>query len=305
MVRGIEGNRIVTDDVDRKSFVSRMGRVASATETPIYAWALMTNHAHILLKSGQSGLSDFMRKLLTGYSIFYNKRHQRHGHLFQNRYKSIVCEEDAYFRRLIAYIHLNPLRAGLVGSLDELDRYPWCGHTTLLRQTKHEWQKIDYVLACFGRTEKMGRESYLEFIREQMPLGTQKELTGGGLIRSAGGWFEVLSMRQRGERRFSDERILGSGEFARDILNDAEAREKVFLPLLSRVVEAEAALDRRCKDAGISLESLRSGSRRKECSSVRKELALRFVLELGLSYAETARMLGISASGVNQIVRRG
>ena len=305
MVRGIEGNRIVTDDVDRKSFVSRMGRVASATETPIYAWALMTNHAHILLKSGQSGLSDFMRKLLTGYSIFYNKRHQRHGHLFQNRYKSIVCEEDAYFRRLIAYIHLNPLRAGLVGSLDELDRYPWCGHATLLRQTKHEWQKIDYVLACFGRTEKMGRESYLEFIREQMPLGTQKELTGGGLIRSAGGWFEVLSMRQRGERRFSDERILGSGEFARDILNDAEAREKVFLPLLSRVVEAEAALDRRCKDAGISLESLRSGSRRKECSSVRKELALRFVLELGLSYAETARMLGISASGVNQIVRRG
>ena len=305
MVRGIEGNRIVTDDDDRKSFVSRMGRVASATETPIYAWALMTNHAHILLKSGQSGLSDFMRKLLTGYSIFYNKRHQRHGHLFQNRYKSIVCEEDAYFRRLIAYIHLNPLRAGLVGSLDELDRYPWCGHATLLRQTKHEWQKIDYVLACFGRTEKMGRESYLEFIREQMPLGTQKELTGGGLIRSAGGWFEVLSMRQRGERRFSDERILGSGEFARDILNDAEAREKVFLPLLSRVAEAEAALDRRCKDAGISLESLRSGSRRKECSSVRKELALRFVLELGLSYAETARMLGISASGVNQIVRRG
>ncbi len=117
MVRGIEGNSIVADDEDRGFFVSRMGKVASETGTSIFAWALMTNHAHILMKSGAAGLSTFMHKLLTGYASGYNRRHQRHGHLFQNRYKSIVCEEDAYFLRLVSYIHLNPLRAGLVGSL--------------------------------------------------------------------------------------------------------------------------------------------------------------------------------------------
>ena len=64
---------------------------------------------HILLKSGPAGLSRFMRRLLTGYAVSYNIRHQRHGHVFQNRYKSIVCDEDAYFQELVRYIHLNPL----------------------------------------------------------------------------------------------------------------------------------------------------------------------------------------------------
>ena len=86
IVRGIERRRIVDDTADRKSFVERLGELADGTETSIYAWALMTNHAHILLRSSQIGLSGFMRRLLTGYAIYYNRRHRRWGHLFQNRY---------------------------------------------------------------------------------------------------------------------------------------------------------------------------------------------------------------------------
>jgi hypothetical protein len=78
-----------------------MGTIASETGTSIYAWALMINHAHILLRSGPSGLPQYMRRLLSGYAISYNHRHRRHGHLFQNRYKSIVCEENPYFKQLI------------------------------------------------------------------------------------------------------------------------------------------------------------------------------------------------------------
>jgi REP element-mobilizing transposase RayT len=78
-------------------FCSKLGQLSTDLETPIYAWALMTNHAHILMRSGPGGLPAFMRKLLTGYAIAYNHRHCRNGHLFQNRYKSIVCEEDSYF----------------------------------------------------------------------------------------------------------------------------------------------------------------------------------------------------------------
>ena len=122
MIRGIDKSNIVDDRKDRQSFVSRMGDIASDTKTAIYAWALMANHAHILLRSGPKGLSAFMRRFLTGYAITYNKRHFRSGHLFQNRYKSIICEEDAYFQELVRYIHLNPLRAMLVKNLSGLDK---------------------------------------------------------------------------------------------------------------------------------------------------------------------------------------
>ena len=117
MVRGIERRRIVDDVADRKNFIHRMGELSADTKTTIYAWALMPDHAHILVRSPETGLSGFMRKLLTGYAIAYNRRHLRRGQLFQNRYKSIICDEDAYFTQLVRYIHLNPLRAKLVKSL--------------------------------------------------------------------------------------------------------------------------------------------------------------------------------------------
>lgn len=91
IVRGIEKKPIVKDDNDRTDFVDRMGKLSPELKSPIYAWALMTNHAHILMRSGPKGLPRFMRRLLTGYASAFNRRHRRHGHLFQNRYKSIIC----------------------------------------------------------------------------------------------------------------------------------------------------------------------------------------------------------------------
>ena len=132
IVRGIEKRRIVNDVADRKNFVKRLAELYAETKTNIYAWALVTNHAHMLLRSSEIGLSGFMRRLLTGYAISYNRRHRRWGHLFQNRYKSIVCDEDAYFTELVRYIHLNPLRAKLVKSLAQLDRYRWSGHGVIM-----------------------------------------------------------------------------------------------------------------------------------------------------------------------------
>jgi len=94
IVRGIERRNIVDDDTDRADFISRLGKLSEETETAIYAWALMTNHAHILLHSGPAGLPNFMRRLLAGYAAAYNRKHKRYGHLFQNRYKSIFLPEE-------------------------------------------------------------------------------------------------------------------------------------------------------------------------------------------------------------------
>jgi hypothetical protein len=110
----------------------------------------MTNHAHILLRSGSYGLSKYMHRFLIGCAMAYNRRHHRYGHLFQNRYKSIVCDEDSYFLELVRYIHLNPLRARLVKDISKLDRYCWCGHCVLMGRIKHEWQDLDYVLSVAG-----------------------------------------------------------------------------------------------------------------------------------------------------------
>ncbi len=304
MVRGINGREIVIDDDDRSFFVSRLGQLAKASETSIYAWALMSNHAHILLKSGVSGLPGFMRKLLTGYAVYYNRRHRFQGHVFQNRYKSIVCEEDRYFLKLVSYIHLNPLRAGLVASMDELERYPWSGHAVLMKAHRQDWQDCDAVLKYFGDTGYVCRKEYRDFVNSERDLGKQPELTGGGLVRSSGGWSSVRSQRKRGEKSFSDERILGSSEFVREILDEVEETSNGQLPVVPLEAEAKELLIQACEDAGVPIKVLQAGSRVKACAAIRKEFAVVFVRKQGLSYAAAARLLGVSSSAVKQILLR-
>ena len=96
IVRGIERRDIFVDDRDRRLFLERLSRLLSKTDVECLAWALMSNHFHLLLRLRSTKLSVFMRRLLTGYAIVFNLLHKRSGHLFQNRYKSIVCQEDAY-----------------------------------------------------------------------------------------------------------------------------------------------------------------------------------------------------------------
>ncbi|MBI5017160.1 MAG: transposase [Deltaproteobacteria bacterium] len=112
MVRGIERRDIFVDDDDRRAFVGRLGELLGATQTELLAWALLSNHVHLLVRSRTGSLGTFMRRLLTGYAVTFNRRHERSGHLFQNRYKSVVCDEEPYLLELVRYIHLNPLRVG-------------------------------------------------------------------------------------------------------------------------------------------------------------------------------------------------
>ena len=302
--RGIEKRAIVVDDKDREDFVTRLGSIAQDTETSIYAWALMTNHAHILLRSSTAGLPTFMRRLLSGYAVSYNRRHRRYGHLFQNRYKSIVCEEDSYFKELVRYIHLNPLRAGLVETLAKLDRYRWCGHSVIMNRCQAPWQDRRYVLKWFGRKERDSKKIYREFVQKGIALGKRPDLTGGGLIRSMGGWSIVKAMRNSGTEEEGDARILGSGEFVSELIKHAEEKIKYQLPSieLQKIITAEIEIQ--CRKENVAVALLQSGSRRSPLPRLRRVIALKLINEYGLSLAETARQLGISTSGVAQILRR-
>ena len=117
MVRGINKLAIFEDDQDRARFLERLGQKVTEAHASVYAWTLMDTHAHILFKSGQAGISVVMRKLLTWYAQYYNRRHHRTGHLFENRYKSILCDEESYLIALVRYIHLNPVRTKVVKTI--------------------------------------------------------------------------------------------------------------------------------------------------------------------------------------------
>ena len=127
IIRGIERRKIFRDNKYRKDMIDRLSDLLPATNTSCYAWAFLSNHAHFLLRSGDQGLSTLMRRVLTGYAIGFNRRHKRHGQLFQNRYKSIICQEEIYVKELVRYIHLNPLRAKIVSDISGLNRYRYCG----------------------------------------------------------------------------------------------------------------------------------------------------------------------------------
>ena len=304
MLRGINKSTIFKDDLDRTTFLEQIGQILGEGEDRIYAWVLMRNHVHILFKSGRMGISAFMRKLLTRYAIYFNKRHRRTGHLFENRYKSILCDEDNYLLALVRYIHLNPIRAKIVKSIEELDRYPWSGHRAIIGKADLPWMDRESVLLQFENTEKKAIAEYRRFVRDGMGQGRMPELTGGGLIRSMGGWSQVLSMRRKGLKEKTDERILGSGDFVNEILKEAEERETRQIKHKLSGHTIEDIIKEECKKAKVSLQELKRGNRRRQVCAARAEIARRSREELGLSGAEIARHLGVNTSTINRALAR-
>ena len=165
IVRGIERKAIFRDFEDYSNMLDRLETVLIETQTPCFAWALMPNHLHMLTRTGHVPVSAVMRRLLTGYAQQFNRRHHRHGPPFQNRFKSILCEQDLYSPKV-----------------------------------------------------NSARRSYAVFVAKGVELGHRPELTGGGVVRSVGGWSAFKSLRSKTQRLMGDERILGSSDFVETAL---------------------------------------------------------------------------------------
>jgi putative transposase len=304
IIKGLEGKQILEDDRDRRDFIIRMGDLALELETKVYAWALMGTHVHLLLRSGPMGVAKYMRRLLTGYAITYNRRHSRRGYLFQDRYKSIVCDEDAYFKELVRYIHLNPLRANIVKDIPGLDRYRWCGHSALLGLVKHPWQDTDYVLSWFDKRRGRALRAYREYIKDGISLGRRPELVGGMRIetekkkdqRDANDMEELTTL---------DQRVLGDDDFVakvkRELINPEREKPMIFRENRKTI---QLVLEAKCSEGGVELLELQRGNRRREVTEVRAKIARQLVNELGASLTEVAHQLGVSASAISKLLRR-
>ncbi len=302
MIRGIERRNIFRNKKDREDFLDRLTKLIPETGTVCYAWVFLSNHAHFLLRTGDTPLSTLMRRLLTGYVVGFNRRHKRHGQLFQNRFKSIVCQEDTYLKELVRYIHLNPIRAGLVPDLEKLDKYHYSGHSVLIGAIDREWQQTDYVLSTFGKNMQTSKAAYQQFMREGLHQGYRTELIGGGLVRSVGGWAAVKDGQGH---TMCDERILGDNDFVDSILSDSgETLERQY-QLKSLGYDMKRVVARVAEIFDMKTDEIYSLGRQDYKVKAKSLVCYWAVRELGMSLSELASIFKMSAPGIGYAVERG
>lgn len=305
IARGIERRNIFRDNIDRNDFLDRLSDLLSDTQTPCYAWALMPNHFHLLLRTADTPISHLMKRLLTGYVVTFNRRHKRVGRLFQNRFKSILCQEETYLLELIRYIHLNPIRANNVADLLALRRYKYCGHGALLDEFEISWQEIDSVLAHFGKRFGPARLKYYEFMEKGVDQGNRPELTGGGIIRSMGGWTKYHSEKRMRKHLKGDERILGDSEFVQSVLqNQNELMERKY-HLQAAGINFEAVVEKVADMYQIEPDSLLVSRKRGLYAMGRALICFWAVNELGMKGIQVAKKLDVSQGAVTKSVERG
>ncbi len=305
IARGINRKRIFNDDSDRRFFIDRLGVIIRETRTQCLAWALIPNHFHLLLKTGTVPIATVMKRLLTGYAMHYNRRHNRHGHLFQNRYKSILCQEDTYLKELIRYIHLNPVRAKLVDDMKALDRFRFCGHGVLMGKFEADWQDTNFVMAQFGDQGSTARRRYRLFLKKGVTQGKRDDLVGGGLVRSAGGWAEVRALRKAKDKQKGDERILGDDEFVSSVLAYAKETYEWKYQLSVKGGDLAAIADRAAKAVGIDPALIWTGGKQPQIVKARSLFCFWATSKINVTQADLSKRLGLSPPAVSISVARG
>jgi len=252
----------------------------------------MTNHFHLLLRPRKTLLAPFMGRLLTGYALYFNLRHNHTGHLYQNRYKSLVCEEDAYLLELVRYIHLNPLRADLVVDLAALDCYAWSGHSVIMGKSALKGQSAEEVLSLFSNEMREARKRYRLFIEDGIPQGKREDLGSRRRLTR-----ELLDAKN-GEP--FDQRILGSGEFVRELKKRRELVEK-----LPRSLEIKEIIARVCDHLRLDPEELRLNTKASRITNARSVICFLAGRVIGHNGVEVGKQVNLRRAGVSVAADRG
>jgi putative transposase len=305
--RGIARGEVFRDDVDREEYVRRAELIFSETGATCFAWALMDNHIHLVLRTGRLPLSRVMQRLATGYAMHFNSRHDRVGHLFQGRFKSLLVDGECYFDELIRYVHLNPVRAGVVNSLDDLDRYSWTGHRELMGTAPNRLIDVDFVLSRFAPTVGEARKELLRWL--------QGGLTGTGPVDSAflesgpkGTGAPEMSRENDGVLEMThaqDTRVLGGDAFLVQLLREIDDEDERRRRLAGGGWGLNSVVGWVCERLGASEPLVRAGGRSAKESRARAVCAFILVEQLSFRQAEAAGELGVSQSCISQRIRVG
>ncbi|MBD3420742.1 MAG: hypothetical protein GF398_11545 [Chitinivibrionales bacterium] len=294
MARGIDGEKAYRDDADRERFVRTLQKYLGDGETPCrcYAWALMDNHYHLLLRPLDPGLGIMMRKVNGSYARYFNARHGRRGYLFGDRYKSIATQELGYVREIIRYIHLNPLRANIVKSLDDLAKYPWTGHRAMLGLERVDWHDSESALSRFGRTRQAARGAYLSFLSDGIGCELQ-------------GWRFGQESKQEGDSyEVFDDRLAGDADFVRKALGRSVEPRNARLEKIRRRPTLDKIMANVCGEYRVELEQVLKRGRGDSRSFARASFCRKAVQQHCFTLREVAVYLGVNASSVLKMCRR-
>lgn len=229
----------------------------------VHAFCLMTNHVHLALQAGDEPLSGGMQNLGFRYTRHVNAARKRVGHLFEGRYKAFLVDQDSYGLELVRYLHLNPVRAGLVGAAAD---HPWSSHRAYLGQEVLAWLTTDWVLGQFGSSLGAARRRFARFVAEGAKQGHRHDFHGGE----------------------HDSRVVGGEEFvARSVLVEARRSRPPTLAALVSLV---------CKDSALTPTRLSATGRTRAPARARAALAWLCIRTGAATLVEIAAMTGRDAS---------
>ena len=221
ILRGNAQQDIYFEDGDRYRFYLLLQTIVEKFGCRIHAFCLMTNHAHLAIQVGETSLSRIMQNLSLRYTTWINRRMNRSGHLFQGRYKAVLVDADSYLLELVAYIHLNPVRAAMVTAPEE---YPWSSHTAYLGTEIVPWLTTEQVLSMFGARRGLAVKLFSRFVGERTGDGRNNEFHQGSEF---------------------DSRLLGEERFVDDTLEKAQLRreQKPTVHEVLEVIKSVCAID--------------------------------------------------------------
>ena len=289
MSRGIERREIFSGEEDYADFFGRFREWLNKFRGKCLAWCLMPNHFHFVVIRGERPLSELMHHVMTGYAVNFNLRRDRAGHLFQNRYKAIICGFDEYFMQLVPYIHLNPLRAGLVRDLSDLVNYKWCGHASLVTGGQDGLIDKQELLQHFGDNESASLAKYIKVMSE-------KAKEHGLAAPSARQGARLRALRETG--------ACGRGMFSGDDFVEGllKADEKNINRARKSRAELLAEVSRL---TGIPSEEILRPSRNRESARARAIYCYLCKEEAWVSGTELMAELKINQSGISKLINKG
>ena len=272
IIRGNAGQPVFFDDADRCRYYLLMQEVTVKFGCRIHAFCCMTNHIHIALQVGTIPLSRIMQNLTLRYTTWINKKYQRTGHVFQGRFKAILIDADSYLLELVRYIHLNPVRAGIVS---QPEYFPWMGHHTYLGKEKLPWLTSEWALSQFAAEDSRARKGYYKFVLSGMNERRRTEFHSGSL----------------------EGRILGDDYFADEVLKKAE-QQRHHPKSLEEIVDAV------CEQFSITVAELAAVGKTRPNSEARAIVALLIRESPDHALTELGVMLNRDVASLSQAARR-
>ena len=274
IARGNGGQKTFLDEKDYQAFVDGLGELKRTTPFSVYAYCLMPNHFHLLIELQRFPLSVIMQTLLTRYVRSFNFRHRRIGHLFQGRYKAILCQRDAYLQELLRYIHLNPVRAKLA---KDVSAWKWSSHGEYVGRVKSDLTDKGFPLSLFHKDVGTSRRLYERFVSDGIEMGHNEGFYPSLSTPCLGGEPFVANYRERVAKKTS-----------------AQGENVALIPLerLARGVKAN-----------LPLEMLRSPTQVRKVTAVRQEFVLKAV-KMGHRPSAVAEFLRCSPSAISKIIAR-